>query len=146
MNIHLYYSYPNKLQQLINIPIISKSNSIIYQIKYSCGAKYSGETKVYLKKRIKQHQKLIDQNNIQCNSEMVIHNHNNKRTCKFNTSTAIDLEKETNWKRRRIKETIYSILVNSINKNDGIDPLWSPIISKFGEPIKRKIINKYEHK
>ena len=84
-----------------------------------------GETKVGLKKQVKQHKKLIEQKNMESNSEMVIHNLNDKGICKFDTSTAIEIEKETDCKRRRIKEAIYSTLEKSINKNEwyGIDPL-----------------------
>ncbi|CAF3247150.1 unnamed protein product [Rotaria sp. Silwood2] len=139
LQINLFYSYPNKLQAHVNSSIKTKTNSVIYQIECRCGAVYVGETKVGLTKRVKQHEKLIQQNDKRSNSEMVIHSHNNNHQCKFDTTTAIAIEKETNWKRRRIKEAIYSTLNNSINKHDDIDAMWLPIILKNSKQIKKKI-------
>ena len=75
---------------------------------------------------------------------MVQHTHNKNHQCKFNTASAIILEKEVNWKRRRIKEAIYSMINNSINRRNDIDPLWFPIIHEKSEPIKKKIKYKQE--
>ena len=138
LNIDIFFSYPNKLRIQINPTIHKKTNSVIYQIECSCGATYVGETKTGLTNRIKQHEKLIKQNDIKSNSELVIHTHNNKHQCQFNTSSAIILDRETNWKRRRTKESIYSTLTDSINKHDEIDQMWLPLILINSEPTNKK--------
>jgi hypothetical protein len=94
---------------------------------------------VGLTKRIKQHEKLILKDEKQSNSEMVQHTHNNNHQCKFNTSSATIIEKEIDWKKRRLKEAIYSTINNSINRHDDIEELWLPILHENSEPIKKKI-------
>ena len=138
------YSYPNKLQTQINPSKKATTNSLICQIECECGATYVGETKTGLKKRLKQHERLIKQKDLKSNSEMVIHTHNNNNQCTFKTASAIIVEKETNWRRRRIKEAIYSTLTltDSINKHDEIDQMWLTIISNNAQPTKNKLKQK----
>ncbi|CAF4014178.1 unnamed protein product [Rotaria sordida] len=86
----------HKLFTQVNPPMETKTNSIVYQSECDCGAMYVGETKIGSTKRIKQHETLIKQDDKKSNSEMAIHAHNNKHQCKFDTSSAIIIEKETN--------------------------------------------------
>jgi hypothetical protein len=139
LQIQLYYSYPNKLHSYLNSSTQTKTNSVVYQIKCDCGETYIGETKVGLTKRIKQHEKLIKKDEKQSKSEMVQHIHDKKHQCKFNTSPAIVIDKEVNWRKRRLKEAIHSTVYNSINRHDDIDGMWLPIIHNNSEPIKKKI-------
>ena len=57
----------------------------------------------------------------------------------FDTTNAFIIENEVDWKRRKTKEAIYSIVNQSINKHNEIDPGWLSIITKNSELIKKKI-------
>ena len=139
LKIQLFFSYPQKLQSYMNTSLTPTTNSIVYHMKCRCGAAYIGETKVGLKRRIEQHKHLINKNEKQSNSEIVQHIQASNQECNFNTSRAITLEKEIDWRRRKLKEAIYSTVYNSINKRDDIERSWLPIIHKYLELIKKKI-------
>lgn len=47
-------------------------------------------------------------------------------------------EQKDNWKRRT-KEAIYSIISESINTHDEINPAWAPILHKAKHEIQRNI-------
>ena len=117
IKIQLFFSYPKKLQSYLNTSLIPTTNSVIYHMKCKCGATYIGETKIGLQRRTEQHKQFIKKNEKQSNSEIIQHLQQNQK-CKFYTSRAKILEKEINWKKRKIKETIYSIIYNSINKRN----------------------------
>ncbi len=59
----------------------------------------------------------------------------------FNTEKAFIIGNEINWKKRRIKEAIYSTINNSINRHDEIDKQWTSVIHNV-TPIVKNIINK----
>jgi predicted GIY-YIG superfamily endonuclease len=139
LNIKLFYSYPNKLQSTLNSSVKRNSKSVIYQIKCECGKIYNGETKIGLENRIKQHEKLINKNEIDSKSEIVQHHYEKKHQCSFNTKQAFMIENEINWKKRRIKETLYSNINQSINKRDDLYRGWIPILHTATSIIRRKI-------
>ncbi|CAF0966041.1 unnamed protein product [Rotaria sordida] len=124
LNVKLYSSYPNKMNSLFNNNIKPTSKSIIYQIECNCSAIYNGETKVRLINRIKQHEKVINKNDDKQNSKIVQHHINKLHQCRFNTNTAFIIDNEIDFKKRRIKESIYSIINDSINRHDQLDERW----------------------
>jgi hypothetical protein len=83
---------------------------------------YNGERKVGLNERIKQHETLIKKDDKQSNSEMVQYTPNNNHQCIFNTSTAFVIDK-VNWRKRRLKKAVYSMVNNSINRHHTIDEM-----------------------
>jgi hypothetical protein len=139
--IKLYFSYQNKLQSLCTQTMKPESKSNIYQIPCECGAIYNGETKIGLKQRIKQHERKIKEDDENSNSELVQHFHRKKFQCMFNTEKAFIIGNEINWKKRRIKEAIYSTINNSINRHYEIDKQWTSVIHNV-TPIIKNIINK----
>ncbi|CAM4845408.1 unnamed protein product [Rotaria magnacalcarata] len=139
LNIKLYFSYPNKLQSVLNQSMKSQSRSVIYQVQCDCNPPkiYNGETKVGLEKRMHQHYQLI--NRLDNKSEMVQHIEKNRYQCLFNTEKAIVIEQEKSWNKRKIKESIYSLINESINKHDNLSEAWDPILFKVKQQIQRKI-------
>ena len=121
LDIKLYFSYPNKIQSYLNHSIKNESKSVIYQIECDCNPPkiYNDETKVGIKTRMQQHFQNI--NKLDNKSEMVQHIEQNRYQYLFNTNQAFILEQEKQWNKRKTKETIYSLINNSINKCDNID-------------------------
>ena len=141
INIKLYYSYPNKLQSILN-STQQRPKSLVYQIQCECEKIYNGETKIGLNKRMKQHEELIRNNDENSYSEIVQHHIQMKHQCSFNIKQAFVIEKEINWKVRRIKEAIYSHVNQSINKRDELYKGWIPIMHSATPMIKRSIEQK----
>ncbi|CAF3685370.1 unnamed protein product [Rotaria sp. Silwood1] len=140
IGVKLYFSYPLKLKSLTTLNIKPQSKSIIYQMNCKCGAIYNGETKVGLKDRMKQHKTKIKENDINSSSEIVKHhNIKNNGQCSFHPNKAFIIDNETNYWKRRKKETIYSIINESINKCDVIDNGWNNVIYKESKKIKEII-------
>jgi predicted GIY-YIG superfamily endonuclease len=140
LKIKLYFSYPNKINSSLNSNIKSKSKSIIYQMECNCNAIYNGETKVGLEKRMKQHEKSINKKKDSKTSSEIIQHHKNKSDqCRFNPSKAFAIDNEIDFKKRRIKESIYSIINNSINKRDQLNESWYPILQNGKNKILKKI-------
>ena len=139
LNIKLYFSYPKKLQCLTTSNIKPSEKSIIYQIECNCGSIYNGETKVGLEARSKQHTKMIEKDDQSTSSEMVQHHHQKRWQCMFDPTTSFPIDNEINYRKRKIKEAIYSTVNNSINKHDNIDTAWNNILHKETKPIKEYI-------
>jgi hypothetical protein len=139
LKIKLYFSYPNKLQSYFNRSMKIQSKSVVYQIQCDCDPPkiYNGETKVGIKNRMQQHFQLI--NKLDNKSEMVQHIEENRYQCLFNTEQAFIVEQEKNWNKRRVKEAVYSLVNNSINKHDNLIEAWDPILFKTKQQIQRKI-------
>ena len=139
LKIKVFFSYPNKIQTLCTNTIKSKSKSNIYQINCSCGAVYNGETKVGLRKRISQHKTTIKKNDKTSPSEIAQHHIKNENKCIFDLNKAFIIDHETRWKRRRIKEAIYSTVNNSINRRNEINEIWLPLLHDASTHIKHDI-------
>jgi hypothetical protein len=144
LKIKLYFSYPYKLQSQFNRTLKTPSNSIIYQIPWSCKQTYVGQTKVGIDNRMKQHAKLINDNNDDSNSEMVKH-FQKKFQCLFDTDDAFIIDEEKDYWKRRTKEAIYSIISQSINTHDEINAAWMPILYKSKQQIQKKIQSSQEN-
>ena len=71
---------------------------------------------VYIK-RMEQHDKIIKKNEEKSSSEMVQHHHDKHDQCRFNPSYGFIIDNEIDYKKRKIKESIYSIINNSINRH-----------------------------
>ena len=125
LSIKVFFSYPSKIKTTCTNLIEQKLKSNIYQITCSCGSIYNGETKIGMDKRIIQHNRKI-KNKETKNSEIAQHHHGNNYQCAFDLTKAFVIDNETNWKKRRIKESIYSTINNSINRRDDINELWLP--------------------
>lgn len=97
--------------------------------------------KVGLEKRMKQHEKLIEKDTKEVHSEMVQHYHEKKWQCMFDPSKAKLIDVERDYKKRKIKETIYSNIINSINKHDELDGAWQNIILNNNEKNQRTYIH-----
>jgi predicted GIY-YIG superfamily endonuclease len=136
LNIKVFFSYPKKIKSACTNPVEQKSKSNIYQINCNCGAVYNGETKIGLKKRLEQHKKRINKKVIPSDSEIVQHHHDNKYQCMFDLNKAFVIDNEIGWKKRRIKEAIYSTINNSINRKDDINTLWLPLLNESSTRIK----------
>jgi hypothetical protein len=89
-----------------------------------------GETKVGLENRMKQHNRIIGEDNKESASEMVKRHHSINWQCMFDPDKAFVVDNETNYWKRRKKEAIYSTINNSINKYDSIDSGWNNILYK----------------
>lgn len=141
-NIQTYFSYKNKLQTLCTNIIKPQSNSNVYQIDCDCGAVYNGETKVGIKNRMSQHEQKIKSDDEKSDSEMVRHFHAMRFQCMFDTRKSFIIDNEIDWKRRKIKEAIYSIANKSINRHDEIDKQWIPILLQSTPRIRETIYKK----
>ncbi|CAF0782646.1 unnamed protein product [Didymodactylos carnosus] len=119
----------------------SKSN--IYQIPCECGATNVGETKVGFHQRMIQHEKLIEQDDDNSKSEMVQHHHQKGWQCMLDTEKAFIIEDEIDRRKRRIKESIYSTVSQSINRRNEIEKLWTPLLYEV-EPSIKGIISSRE--
>ncbi|CAF3812833.1 unnamed protein product [Rotaria sordida] len=79
LNIRMRILQPNDpdLAESYNVTSTIKlqSKSVVYQIECECGAIYNEETKVDLRNRSKQHDRIIEKDDENANSEMVQHNH-----------------------------------------------------------------------
>jgi hypothetical protein len=105
---------------------------------------YNGETKVGLKNRMIQHEKKIKDDDENSNSEIVQHFHRTKFQCMFDTEKGFIIDNEINWRKRKIKEAIYSIVNNSINRHDEIEKRWTPVSHQSSTTIKNLINKKQE--
>ncbi|CAF3780612.1 unnamed protein product [Rotaria sp. Silwood1] len=135
LQIKVFFSYPNKIKSYFNSNINNETKSIIYRIQCDCNQIYVGETKVGLKARMEQHEKLILEDEHNSNSEIVQHFHKQNYQCLFDTSNAHVIDRDKNWKKRRYKEAIHSIINESINRHDEIDDGWLPILHKKKQEI-----------
>jgi hypothetical protein len=139
LKIKLYFSYPKKINSLVTSNIKPPSKSVVYQINCECGSVYNGETKVGLKTRSKQHNALIEKDEKNASSELVQHHHQKRWQCMFDPNSAFTIDSDTDFRRRRIKEAVYSTLNDSINKHDLIDNAWNNILHKESTTIKENI-------
>ena len=140
LNINLFFSYPNKIQSLVNKAKETRTRAVIYKIDCTCGSTHIGETKIDPNGKMKQHETLIKNKKQQTISEMVQHMNSNGMKCRFTPNQATVIDKETDWNRRRIKEAIDSIINDSINRHDDINGIWLPIINRGKERIKNRIL------
>jgi uncharacterized protein YifE (UPF0438 family) len=115
------------------------SKYVLYQIQCDCNPPNisNGETKVANKKGMYQHFQLIKE--LDNKSEMVQNIEEKRYQCLFNNEQAFMAEQEKNWKKRKIKEAIYALVNNSINKHDNLIKAWDPILFKAKQQIQRKI-------
>jgi uncharacterized FlaG/YvyC family protein len=139
LKIKLYFSYPKKLNSLVTSIIKPQPKSIIYQIECECGLIYNGETKIGLEKRSKQHIQLIKKDDKNTSSEIVQHHHEKRWQCRFNPQLSFIIDNDTDYRKRKIKEAIYSKVNESINKHDNIDIAWNNILHKERTMIKQNI-------
>jgi hypothetical protein len=75
---------------------------------------------------------------------MIKHYQDMKYQCLFDVDEAFIIEEEKDYWKRRIKETIYSKINQSINKHDIINEAWTPVINKAKQYIERKIQSRQE--
>ena len=142
LNINIFFTYPNKISSTFSTNTNTESKSIVYQIECSCQSIYNGETKVGLKNRMKQHTKIINNKSNEQRSEIVQHHTNNMNNCKFDPEKGFIIDNEINPRKRKIKETIYSIINESINKHDIIHDGWLHILQHEKTQILRRIETK----
>ncbi|CAF2086683.1 unnamed protein product [Rotaria magnacalcarata] len=141
----LFFSYPYKLQSQFNQSLKVPSKSLIYQIPCSCKEAYVGQTKLDKDNRMKQHSKVINDNENNSNSEMVKHFQEKKFQCLFDTNDAFIIEEEKDYWKRLTKEAKYSIISESVNTHDEINAAWTPILHKAKHLIQRKIESAQEN-
>ena len=63
-------------------------------------------------------------------------------SCSFDIENAFIIDNESNYWKRKTKESVYSIINNSINKYNNIDKLWNILIHRN----KTQIINNIKFK
>lgn len=139
LKIKLYFSYPKKLNSLVTSNIKSQSKSVIYQIECDCGSIYNGETKVGLELRLKQHERIIEKDELSANSEIVQHHHQKRWQCLFDPKSAFIIDNDTDYRRRKIKEAIYSRINESINHHCNIDIAWNNTLYEHRTVVKNNI-------
>ena len=139
LNIKLYFSYPKKLNPLLTSTIKPQLKSVVYQTKCECGSMYNGETKVGLRNRSKRHNRIIEKDDNSASSEMVQHHHQNRWQFMFNPGLPFVIDVDTDCRKRRINEVIYSIINDSINKHNSIDSALNNILRKQKVKIKQEI-------
>jgi len=57
----------------------------------------------------------------------------------FDPNNAFIIDGKKDYWKRRTKEAIYSIISQSINTHDEMNPAWTPILYKAKAQIQRKI-------
>ncbi|CAF3257721.1 unnamed protein product [Rotaria socialis] len=139
LNNKLDFSYPKKLNSLVTSTIKPPSKAVVYQIECECGSIYNGETKVGLTNRSKQHDSIIEKDDENSSSEMVQHHRQNLSQCMLNPNLSFMIDSDADYRKRRIKEVIYSVINNSINKHDNIDNTWNNILHKESIKIRQHI-------
>jgi len=88
---------------------------------------------------MKQHVKIIEKGEEKSSSEIVQHHQKKRYQCMFNPRNAFIVDNEIDYKKRKIKEAIYSIINDSINRHDQLDESWYPVLQHEKNKIKRKI-------
>lgn len=78
VGITLHFGYPSNLKSLVTNSMKPESKSIVYQMECECGVIYNGETKVGIKKRMQQHEVLIENDQEHSPSEIVKYHHTTK--------------------------------------------------------------------
>ena len=63
----------------------------------------------------------------------------------FNTEKCFIIDNEINSKKRKIKETIYLIVNNSINRHYEIDKQWTSVLYQTSSLIKNLINKKQQN-
>lgn len=139
LKINLYCSYPRKITSLLPSNIKTQSKSVVYKIPCDCGASYVGETKIGSDKRMNQHRKLIEKDDKEAHSEIVQHQHSTRWQRMFDTSKGVIIDNEIDYRKRKIKETVYSNINQSINKHDKLNDAWDNILAKNTESNKKHI-------
>ena len=86
-----------------------------------------------------QHKALIEKASKEAHSEIVQRHYEKLGKCMFDPSKAIIIDNETDYRRRKIKEAIYSEVLNSINKRDKLSEAWAGVLSKNSETIRKNI-------
>ena len=137
--IKLYFSYGRRLSASLPSNINPPSRSVVYELQCTCGESYVGETKVGLKQRMSQHKALIEKASTEAHSEIVQHHYEKLGKCMFDPSKAIIIDNETDYRRRKIKEAIYSEVLSSINRRDKFSEAWAGVLSKNSETIRKNI-------
>ena len=125
---------------------------MIYTVKCeTCGVQYVGETGQHYCDRRKQHQSDVkNKKTANSFSERLRHNQEHK----INWEKITFLDKEDNWKGRKIKEALYINAVNpsvtmdpsrvmNLEKGFELDAIWSEFNSVFRTSIKRKWKNNF---
>jgi hypothetical protein len=62
----------------------------------------------------------------------------------FDTNKCFIIDNEIDWRKRKIKEAIYSIINKSINRHDEIDKQWISILNQSSHSIKDLIKKKQQ--
>ena len=64
----------------------------------------------------------------------------------FELNKVFVIDHEIGWKRRRIKEAIYSNINNSINRRNDISEMWLPLLHEQSKQIKHDIEKRRRNK
>ena len=107
-----------------------KQNNIVYKIPCAdCNAVYIGESKRSFDQRSKEHVRAVKNGDVDKNE---IADHSWKLDHKFDWENKIIIDREQNWRVRKIKETIHSISdknhINSISYS--LPEIWLPALKK----------------
>jgi len=114
-----------------------KNTNIIYKIPCSdCNLSYIGQTKQYLKDRIKQHSSNCNSTRKEQNNKTALSTHNIEQKHIFNFDDTSILHKEDNIYKRNIIEAVYILkninsVVNFRSDADGISHFYNNIIDKL---------------
>jgi hypothetical protein len=88
---------------------------------------------------MKQHERTIEKDENPSKSEMVQHHQEKRYQCMFDPAKAFVISNEIDWRKRRLKEAIYSNVNQSINRRDDIDKAWMPILFSSRSTINKTI-------
>jgi hypothetical protein len=128
-NIRTIFAPPNNLRKFLSVvkdPISPRSHKGVYQILYTCGKTYIGETGRTINTRIKEHKADITHRRVK-KSALAEHAHKTKHHIMIEDANV--LARVDHWSKRRIREaTEISENPNCLNRDDGLilSRTWLP--------------------
>jgi hypothetical protein len=94
---------------------LKKKNKLIYKIPcFNCDKCYIGETNREKETRMKEHKSDIRK----CNESLNVVKHANEEKHSFDFTNSETLALETNWRRRVIKESLFTHQIKNKSLND----------------------------
>ena len=112
--------------KLDKVEVLERGGVIYGQKCGECDEMYIGETARRAKERKKEHERDVKQ--VSMRSAISEHCHSNNHRPDFNSFEILDVEK--NWKRRKIKESLYIMANKTFNRDGGIgvDRRWKFLV------------------
>ena len=103
-----------------------KSKGVIYKVECTCGSTYVGETHRTLEVRMKEHKRAVKNNNR--NNGIAVYANDTEHSSDWEKAEVID--KEQNWRKRRVEEALYIKEVKAqmnLDRGMALDGVWSTL-------------------